>query len=159
MENNSVYISKSRLDLKGFRRLLLSATPSIFCGLVQISGLLFLRLTHKFFLSQFLRLDADFSRLPWRKYIAASSLSLRLPLLFCIRVWVYPNEQKRTRPDRDRYSPLFGSVATLPMLATIMFPHCFHFRNWFMCADSIKLDYLLWDKMSVRFLRHFHVIL
>ena len=28
-----------------------------------------------------------------------------------------------------------------------------------MCADSIKLDYLLWDKMSVRFLRHFHVIL
>ena len=41
MENSSVYISKSRLNLKGFRRLLLSATPSIFCGLVQINEIVF----------------------------------------------------------------------------------------------------------------------
>jgi hypothetical protein len=36
MENSSVYISKSRLNLKGFRRLLLSATPPHnFRGLVH----------------------------------------------------------------------------------------------------------------------------
>ena len=43
--------------------------------------------------------------------------------------------------------------------SAIMFPHRFHFRYWFMCANSIKLNHLLRDKISVRFLRHFHVIL
>ena len=43
-------------------------------------------------------------------------------LPFCIRVWDYPNKQKRTRPGRSRIWLFSGSVATLPMLATIAFP-------------------------------------
>ena len=47
-------------------------------------------------------------------------MPLRILPLFCIRVWDYPNKQNGHGPAGQK-GPFFGSVATLPMLATLVF--------------------------------------